>query len=517
MFHRKLVLFIIIFLVIGISISFAQERGIKLTIKNKEGQKVGFYKESHALVIGVNDYDNGWPKLPGVLEDIQAVQKALKANGFQVKTIMNPNSDELAKTFEDFIDTHGHQVDNRLLFYYAGHGHTLTPKWGGQPMGYIIPKEAPNPHQDERTFKKLALPLQRIEEYALSIDSKHALFIFDCCFSGSLFAISRAIPENISYKTAKPVRQFITAGSANETVPDISIFRQQFVAALQGEGDVNNDGFLTGTELGEFLQGKVVNYSKGAQHPQYGKIRNPHLDKGDFVFRIRRSEVISANAIKKGDSNIQPPAANPVINVSKIAGNKTPTFSWSIPPDATECRVNFDNWRFKDRNEKALLGEYSGRLGDDVTYSTKTEFTPNTPLAPGRYTLWVRCRNDAGSNETDNEYAIVDVNIQPPAANPVINVSKITGNKTPTFSWSIPSDATECRVNFDNWRFKDRNEKALLGEYSGRLGDDVTYSTKTEFTPNTPLAPGRYTLWVRCRNDEGSNETDNKYATVEVK
>ncbi|HIF69589.1 MAG TPA: hypothetical protein EYQ29_09850, partial [Candidatus Lambdaproteobacteria bacterium] len=116
--------------------------------------------------------------------------------------------------------------------------------------------------------------------------AKHALFLFDACFSGSLFALSRAIPESINYKTAKPVRQFITSGSAEETVPDQSIFRSQFVAALEGEGDSNGDGYLSGTELGQFLQDSVVNYSKGAQHPQYGKIRNPNLDKGDFVFML---------------------------------------------------------------------------------------------------------------------------------------------------------------------------------------------------------------------------------------
>ncbi len=31
------------------------------------GKTVGLYEESHALVIGVSDYTNGWPKLLGVL------------------------------------------------------------------------------------------------------------------------------------------------------------------------------------------------------------------------------------------------------------------------------------------------------------------------------------------------------------------------------------------------------------------------------------------------------------------
>ena len=53
---------------------------------------------------------------------------------------------------------------------------------------------------------------------------------------------------------------------------------------MKGEADLNNDGYVTGSELGMYLESKVVNYSRNAQHPQYGKIRNPKLDKGDFVF-----------------------------------------------------------------------------------------------------------------------------------------------------------------------------------------------------------------------------------------
>ena len=72
-------------------------------------------------------------------------------------------------------------------------------------------------------------------------------------------------------------------------MPDESIFRKQFVAALNGDGDMNSDGYVTGTELGEFLYDTVANYSKGTQHPQYGKIRDPNLDKGDFVFKLLAS------------------------------------------------------------------------------------------------------------------------------------------------------------------------------------------------------------------------------------
>src|SRR5262249_21785738 len=58
---------------------------------------------------------------------------------------------------------------------------------------------------------------------------------------------------------------------------------------LRGEADTDHDGYVTGAELGEFLQKQVMNYSQNTQHPQYGKLRHPYLDKGDFVFLVSAS------------------------------------------------------------------------------------------------------------------------------------------------------------------------------------------------------------------------------------
>jgi len=82
------------------------------------------------------------------------------------------------------------------------------------------------------------------------------------------------------------VRDFITSGSSDEKVPDESIFLDLLIFGISGEGDLNSDGYVTGTELGSFLQDNVINYTHGSQHPQFGKIRSLYLSKGDFVFLL---------------------------------------------------------------------------------------------------------------------------------------------------------------------------------------------------------------------------------------
>lgn len=300
---------------------FAQMRGLSINAPDT-GEEIPLYQGSYALVIGASDYTNGWPRLPGVKEDIAAVKAALEKHGFEVSTTENPNQQQLQQAFTDFIGKYGQSPENRLVFYFAGHGHTLKLAYGGE-MGYIVPVDAPNPNDDEAGFIEKALDMQMMEVYAKRIQAKHAFFLFDSCFSGSIFSLSRAVPESISYKTAKPVRQFLTSGSAEETVPDKSIFRQQLIAALDGEADANQDGYVTGTELSEFMQNNVINYSQGSQHPQYGKIRHPMLDKGDFVFKLEISATVSAGTSAESETPISTVGADPETEMWHLVKNST--------------------------------------------------------------------------------------------------------------------------------------------------------------------------------------------------
>ncbi|MYE87403.1 SUMF1/EgtB/PvdO family nonheme iron enzyme [Candidatus Poribacteria bacterium] len=101
---------------------------------------------------------------------------------------------------------------------------------------------------------------------------------------------NQARPESISYSVQQPVRQFITAGSANEAVPDKSVFKQAFLNLIEGKArQPAPDDYITGEELGFYLKHQVPKYNK-TQHPQYGKINDPSLDQGDFVFVLPKEE-----------------------------------------------------------------------------------------------------------------------------------------------------------------------------------------------------------------------------------
>jgi len=177
--------------------------------------------------------------------------------------------------------------EGRRVTLYAG-SHALligvSDYTAGWPDLESIPAELA---QVEKGFLRKALPMNQLLAWSRQMEATHALFLFDSCFSGTIFKTRAlpATPPHISHATAKPVRQFITAGGAGQEVPAKSVFVRCFLRGLEGQADLTKDGYITGSEFGVYLRDRLQHYGTG-QIPQYGKIRDPELDEGDFVFRL---------------------------------------------------------------------------------------------------------------------------------------------------------------------------------------------------------------------------------------
>jgi len=285
--HHLCLLLIFLFIYFGIqpiNISFANEnRAIKVIEKNKNK----YFNKGYALLIGVSDYNNNWSKLTNVPTEINQIEELLQNNGFIIQKVINPDYAQLKQSFENFIKKYGYNKNNRLLIYYSGHGYSRN---NGR-KGYIVPKDAPNPLVNNIEFLRKSISMTKIISWCRDMEANHVIFLFDSCFSGTIFN-SRGFdkyPLNISFSTFQPVRQFITAGSADEEVPAYSIFAQYFIRALKGKANYNNDNYISGTELGIFLKEKLLKYSKG-QTVQFGKIIDPELNKGDFLFPLDKQD-----------------------------------------------------------------------------------------------------------------------------------------------------------------------------------------------------------------------------------
>jgi len=266
----------------------AADRGMRVVLKTAAGESFPLYQESHALVVGNGAYTKGWDAIPGATRDAAEVAVALRNNGFNVMLKTDLSKEQFESTFRQFCVDYGQNPDARLLFYYAGHGHTQKMQTE-EDLGYLVMVDTPAPEKDPRGFSIRSVDMVSLVTQAKLMKARHVLFMFDSCFSGSILNLrDRITPKGITESLRYPVRQFITAGRANEPVPDHSKFKTAFLDLIEGrDEEPHPDGYITGEELGYYLKHKVPEYSP-AQHPQYGKIRDPKLDKGDFVFLVRR-------------------------------------------------------------------------------------------------------------------------------------------------------------------------------------------------------------------------------------
>jgi len=341
---KKHSIFLFIVLV-AFSSLLSQERGLKV-VRTPQGDAVTLYKGSYALVVGNGKYSAGWDELSGALKDVEEIAAVLQRNGFQVTLIKDSNKTKFLDAFSDFTFNYGQEKDNQLLFYFAGHGCTQTLA-GGEELGYLVMVDSPLPEENAQGFDSKSVDMQYIVTVAKKIKSKHVLFMFDCCFSGTILNFrTRVTPKVISDSVKYPVRQFITAGRANEAVPDRSVFKQLFLEILEGKRDEPiEDGYLTGEELGLFLKNKVPQFNS-YQHPQYGKIRDPNLDKGDFVFVLDKARTGK-------------PGAAQLSTIPSTTSFYIPTFHVTITSSPGNAKVSIDGKEvgetpFNKRIEKGM-------------------------------------------------------------------------------------------------------------------------------------------------------------------
>lgn len=243
-----------------------------------------FYEKSYAVVIGINDYER-WPALEFAVNDAKAIKEKLMETGFdEITTIFDKEATQrriLTELFHELPRQVGR--NDRVLFYFAGHGQTEDLPNGGK-RGYIIPVDA-----DTSKFSSSAISMEQIRSLSTRIPAKHILYVMDSCYSGLGLSRSYGVSTSISGYLRKVgsmrVIQILTAGGKGEQVQEKAghgLFTTYFLRALEGEADINKDGVVTGTELGAYLRPRVSDASQQAQTPLYGRLEG----EGEFLFFV---------------------------------------------------------------------------------------------------------------------------------------------------------------------------------------------------------------------------------------
>jgi len=250
------------------------------------------YDRSAIFVVGVSDYSDGWSILPGVADDVDSLSDFFSLRNFSVEKFNDLTASSFKIKLSSFLRRYGKERKTRLIIYFAGHGHTI--KKGDEREGFVVFKDAKDPDKDMKGFLSGSVPMKYFSDLSETIKAQHVMFVFDSCFAGSVFSGVRSAPEFIKSMLEKPVRHFFASGTEDQLVPDNSVFRRKFLDGIKGAADANSDSVVTGSELGQFVQAAVSEYSRGTQTPVFGKAVKTE---GEMVFRLLdKREVRKAEA-----------------------------------------------------------------------------------------------------------------------------------------------------------------------------------------------------------------------------
>lgn len=266
-----------------------------------------------AVVIGINDYQNQVPKLKTAKNDAEQLANIL-AQSHQYEVILITDDTECKPTLDRLLNLLEKQLpekinkDDRLLFYFAGHGIAKESDRG--PAGFLVPQDT------DLNNEATLLPMQTLHDRLTALKCRHLLVILDCCFAGtfrwSITRLATVIPRKIHKEhydrfINSPAWQAITSASHNQEAYDInpinsnnrqtvpgtnhSPFAEALFKALQGEADIMppaqknkpaGDGVITATELSQYLQYRVAEIAGDRQTTQLWPL--PKHNRGEYIF-----------------------------------------------------------------------------------------------------------------------------------------------------------------------------------------------------------------------------------------
>ncbi len=248
------------------------------------------YNKSWAVVIGINNYKH-WPKLAYAVNDAVDIKEILEKKGFQTKLFINEEATKqnIMSYLTDKLPVIVGK-DDRLLFYFSGHGN--TKEFGtGEKRGYIIPVKG----KPDSNISNISMA--ELKDITKMISAKHIFFVLDACFSGSLIkhatlttrGIGTALiasEEDMISKAKKRACPILTAGGENEPAKEDDghgIFTDELIKALEGKADKDGNNYITGYELSKYVRDQVYGRTHKEQRPVYGDLIPQG---GDIIFRL---------------------------------------------------------------------------------------------------------------------------------------------------------------------------------------------------------------------------------------
>ncbi len=231
------------------------------------------YTESHALLIGINDYDHPvFQPLGNAQQDASDFADLLAASpyGFHTYLLLGPEATKQA-ILDALFDLRRVDDNGRVIVYFAGHGYTIPDRFEHE-TGYLACTDT-IPQRDYT-----ALELEEVMKLRRFSAAKHIAFIFDACFSGQALGMTnlRSAADRFMERRAY---QVLSAGAGDQAVSDL---RSMTRLLLQELNPASTSDTLRLNAIGLAVQEQMARETKSTQIPQFGHLEGSQG--GDLVF-----------------------------------------------------------------------------------------------------------------------------------------------------------------------------------------------------------------------------------------
>lgn len=255
------------------------------------------------LLIGINAYTAGLPRLNNAVGDAQAIGQAL-TNRFQ----FGDSDDWTHALYDDkatkedilqqleFLRQEVTDTDN-VIIYFAGHG-WYDPQ---EDVGYWLPVDA------EKGKKSTFLSFSVLRDSIKTIRSWHTVILSDSCYAGTLFQERDIMGEDIALeKLAQYPSRYILAAGRNEPVSDGPVgHHSPFASGLLQILNNHRQGMLPVTELTMLLIRAVGANAK--QMPRGEPMRDVGHAGGVFMLRPKGQEPLATRPLRPNETEAPVP------------------------------------------------------------------------------------------------------------------------------------------------------------------------------------------------------------------
>lgn len=283
-----------------------------------------------AILIGINEYQDGIPKLRNAVRDVQTVAQVLgDEHGYEVRLLLDQQA-TLAGLRGLFSSLPRElSADIRLIIYFAGHGIAgESAADAASPQGFLIPQDA------KRDDPATLLPMIEVQSLLSELPCKHLLLFLDCCFAGAFrWSQTRSLRvrpatlfrERYERYLRDAAWQVMASAASDERALDVlagstlgrrgadadnSPFAAALCRGLRGAADLRidgqpGDGVIVANELHLYLESAFERLEQQLKRA----VQKPLLwsldgrDKGQFIFFTPGRSMLLPSALELSEEN----------------------------------------------------------------------------------------------------------------------------------------------------------------------------------------------------------------------